>query len=109
METHEGYRRIRPSPMSEESRLYSLSTINTSREVEFSSFRGKYEMIVLPKDIHEKVLEEQPNFMYSYIGYEGKDQLTWVQFEFGDIKLAITLDCDEKRHSLKFIVLREDQ
>ena len=64
-------------------------------------------MIVLPEDVHEKILEKQPNFMYSFIDYKEKDQLTWVQFEFGDIKLAITLDCDEKRHSLKFVVLSE--
>jgi len=61
------------------------------------------EYFLLPKDIHEKILEKHPMFSYSLNPEE--DQMIWAQFSFDGFKLALTLDCNEKRHSMKFIVI----
>ncbi len=64
------------------------------------SKREKY--IELPREIHNKILEKHPMFSYTL----QSNQLNWVQFEFDGFRLAVTLDCDNKRHSMKFIVTR---
>ena len=63
------------------------------------------EYFKLSPEIHEKILEKFPMFSYS-LNPEG-NQMIWVQFEFEGFRLALTLDCNEERHSMKFSVLEE--
>ena len=65
------------------------------------------EYFLLPKDIHEKISEKIPMFSYSL--NPEQDQMIWVQFNFDAFDLALTIDCNEKRHSMKFIVIEKSE
>lgn len=63
-------------------------------------------MIDLPKEIFDHILTKHPNFSYTR-GWEGR-QLNWVHFDFDDFDLVVTLNCDEEKHSMKFIVTHKE-
>lgn len=60
------------------------------------------EFIDLPREIYDQILKKHPEFGYT-LGWEER-QLNWVHFDFDEFVLVVTLNCDEEKHSLKFIV-----